>query len=93
MVKDSSKGLPSYYLGNDYKRDKKGQWCIVCKTYLTEAIRRIEELLGKLLPKKDTELVNGADHPEEADTLQTLDDEALSKLNFGGEIRATIKVS
>ena len=92
MVKDSSKGLPLYYLGNGYKRDKKGQWCIVCKTYLTEAIRRIE-LLGKLLPKKDTELVNGADHPEEADTLQTLDDEALSKLNFGGEIRATIKVS
>ena len=38
MVKDSSKGPPSYYLGNDYKKDKKGRWCIGCKTYLTEAI-------------------------------------------------------
>ena len=46
-VKESSKGEPSYYLGNDYKRDKKNRWCIGCKTYLTEAIHRIEELFGE----------------------------------------------
>ena len=37
-VKDSSKGPPSYYLGNNYEKDKKGRWCIGCKTYLTESI-------------------------------------------------------
>ena len=30
LVKDSSKGPPDYYLGNDYKQDKQGQWCIGC---------------------------------------------------------------
>ena len=64
QVKDTSKGPPSYYLGNDYKRDKKGRWCIGCKTYLTEAIRRVEALIGKPIPKKDTPMVDG-DHPEE----------------------------
>ncbi len=49
FVKDSSKGPPDYYLGNDYKRDKKGRWCIGCKKYLTEAIRRVEEIFGQLL--------------------------------------------
>lgn len=71
-VKDSSKGPPSYYLGNDYKKNKKGLWCIGCKTYLIEAIRRIEELLGREMPKKDTPMVDG-DHPEE-DASATLDD-------------------
>ena len=28
LVKESSKGLPGYYLGNDYKKDKKGRWCV-----------------------------------------------------------------
>ena len=54
VVKESSKGPPSYYLGNDYKKDKKGRWCIGCKTYITEAISRIEMLIGIKLPKKDT---------------------------------------
>ena len=72
LVKDSSKGPPDYYLGNDYKKDKKGRWCVGCKTYLTEAVRRLEELLGKPLPKKDTPMVDG-DHPEE-DTSEPLDD-------------------
>ena len=72
LVKESSKGPPSYYLGNDYKKDKKGRWCIGCKTYLTEAVRRLEHLLGKPLPKKDTPMVDG-DHPEE-DTSELLDD-------------------
>ena len=72
LVKDSSKGEPSYYLGNDYKKDSKGRWCVGCKTYLTEAVRRLEALLGKPLPKKDTPMVDG-DHPEE-DESELLDD-------------------
>jgi hypothetical protein len=71
-VKESSKGPPSYYLGNDYKKDSKGRWCIGCKTYITEAVRRIEEFLGKPLQKKDTPMVDG-DHPEE-DSSELLDD-------------------
>jgi hypothetical protein len=73
LVKDKSKGPPSYYLGNDYKKDKKGRWCIGCKTYLTEAIRRLEELFGKPLSKKDTPMVD-SDHPEE-DASEPLNDE------------------
>eukprot|EP00957_Ditylum_brightwellii_P161179 12272360-Ditylum_brightwellii.AAC.1 len=38
LVKDSSNGPPDCYLGNDYKRDKKGQWYIGHKKYLYEAI-------------------------------------------------------
>ena len=73
LVKDLSKGPLSYYLGNDYKRDKKGRWCVGFKTYLTEAIRRIEHLFGKPLPKKDTPKVD-SNHPEE-DKSEPLDDD------------------
>ena len=59
-IKDSSKGPPTYYLGHDYK---KGRWCIGCKKYLNEAIKRIEKLFGSL-PKKNTPMPTG-DHPEE----------------------------
>ena len=59
LVKDKSKGPPSYYLGNDYKKDSKGRWCIGCKTYLTEAVCRVEDVLGKQLPKKDTHYYGG----------------------------------
>ena len=72
LVKDKSKGPPSYYLGNDYKKDSKGRWCIGCKTYLTEAVCRVEDVLGKQLPKKDTPMTDG-DHPEE-NVLELLDD-------------------
>ena len=72
-MKEKSKGPPSYYLGNDYKRDKKGRWCIGCKTYLTEAIRRVEALIGKPIPKTDTPMVN-SDHPKE-DASALLDEE------------------
>ena len=71
LVKDSSKGPPDYYLGNDYKKDKKGRWCIGCKKYLIEAIRRIEELVGDI-PKKNIPMVDG-DHPE-IDTTSPLND-------------------
>ena len=39
---------------------------------MTEAIRRLEDIFGKPLPKKDTPMVDG-DHPEE-DTSEPLDD-------------------
>ena len=73
LVKDSSKGPPSYYLGNDYEKEKRGRWCVGCKTYLTEAISRLEAMFGKPLPKKDTPMVDG-DHPEE-DASEPLDDD------------------
>ena len=71
LVKGSSKGPPEYYLGNDFKKDKKGRWCFGCKTYLKEAISRVEHTFGEL-PKKDTPMPEG-DHPEE-DTSRILGD-------------------
>ena len=64
-------GPPEYYLGNDFKKDKKGRWQIGCKKYLKEAIRRIESMFGTL-SKHDTPMVAG-DHPE-MDTSPLLDD-------------------
>ena len=72
LVKDSSKGPPDYYLGNDYKQDKKGRWCIGCQRYLTEAVERIENIFGTL-PKKNSPMVDG-DHPE-LDTTSPLNDD------------------
>ena len=62
-VKESSKGEPNYYLGHDYKKDKRGRWCIGCKRYLNEAIKRIEKIFGHL-DKNCTPMTTG-DHPEE----------------------------
>ena len=62
LVKEKSKGPPSYYLGNDYKRNSGGRWCIGCKTYLTETLRQIEIMFG-ILVKKDSQMVDG-DHPK-----------------------------
>ena len=45
-VKEWSKGPPTYYLGHDYKRDKRGKWWIGCKKYLDEAIKTIEKYSG-----------------------------------------------
>lgn len=64
-------GPPNYYLGNDYKKDKEGKWTIGCKKYITEAVRRIEAIFGKLT-KRDTPLVSD-DHPE-MDGSALLDD-------------------
>jgi hypothetical protein len=55
-------GPPDYYLGNDYKKDRQGQWCIVCKEYLTEAIKRVERMFGSL--KKHSHPMETGDHPE-----------------------------
>jgi hypothetical protein len=44
-----SEGPPDYYLGNDYKRDKKGRWCFGCKRYIKEALARVEQMFGPLI--------------------------------------------
>jgi hypothetical protein len=68
-----SEGPPEYYLGNNYKQDKKGRWCIGCCTYIKESEARVEALLGKLLPKHDVPMTPG-DHPE-LDDSELLGDE------------------
>jgi hypothetical protein len=42
-------GPPDYYLGNDYKKDQQGRWCVGCKKYLVEAIKRVERMFGNLM--------------------------------------------
>jgi hypothetical protein len=43
-----SVGPPDYYLGNDYKRDRKGRWMIGCKKYLKAAISRVDVMFGEV---------------------------------------------
>ena len=69
-------GPPKYYLGNDYKKDKKGRWCIGCKKYLKEAIKRVEGIYGNL--KKERIPSKAGDHPE-LDTSELLDDKEHQK--------------
>ena len=61
-----SQGPPEYYLGNDFKRDKKNRWCIGSQKYITEALCRIETIFGPL-KKHDIPMISG-DHPELDDT-------------------------
>jgi hypothetical protein len=68
-----SEGPPEYYLGNDYKKDKKDGWCFGCKKYITECILRIEKMFG-ILPKATTPM-NANDHPELDDSTILRDDE------------------
>ena len=69
-------GPPKYYLGNDYKEDKKGRWCIGCNKYLKEAIKRVESMFGNL--KKERVPAVAGDHPE-LDTSDLLDDTGHQK--------------
>jgi hypothetical protein len=55
-------GPPDYYLGNDYKEDRQGRWCIGCKKYLVEAIKRVERMFRNL--KKYSHPMETGDHPE-----------------------------
>ena len=71
-----SSGNLDYFLGNDYKVDRKGRLNIGCKTFITEAINRVEKMCG-ILPKFSTPMVAG-DHPEE-DSSALLDDEEHTK--------------
>ena len=57
-----SVGPPDYYLGNDYKQDSQGRWCVGCKRYIKEAIIRVEGIFGEL--KKYTHPQDVGDHPE-----------------------------
>ena len=66
-------GPPDYYLGNDYKKDSKGRWAVGCKKYLTECLKRVEAMFGKLT-KQNSPSVPG-DHPELDDTELLNDDE------------------
>ena len=71
-----SEGPPEYYLGNDFKKDRKGRWCMGCKTYIKEGIRRIENMFGTLI-KHDIPMAAG-DHPE-LDKSKHLDDDEHTK--------------
>jgi hypothetical protein len=58
---------PDYYLGNDYKKDKKGCWCIGCKKYLKKAVLRVKKMYAEMLKKFSVPMTSG-DHPELGDT-------------------------
>ena len=79
-VKDNSKGPPNYYLGNGYKRDKQGRWCIGCQNYLKEAFVRVESIMNINLLKRNRPLEVG-DHPEEDDS-KILNDSDLKKFQM-----------
>jgi hypothetical protein len=74
-----SEGPPDYYLGNDYKKDRKGRWCFGCKRYIKEALTRIESMFGVLV--KSTVPIIAGDHPE-TDTSELLDDEKHRKFQM-----------
>ena len=69
-----SEGPPEYYLGNDYRKDRKGRWNIGCRTYIKEGIARVEKLLDMSLSKHDTPMTQG-DHPELDDSVLLDDDD------------------
>jgi Reverse transcriptase (RNA-dependent DNA polymerase) len=71
-----SEGPPDYYLGNDYKQDKKGRWCFGCKRYIKEALVRVEQMFGTLT--KSTVPILHGDHPE-LDESELLDDSGHRK--------------
>ena len=52
LVEEKSKGLPSYYPGNDYKKDSRGWWYIEGKTYWKEALQQIGIMFGTLVRQK-----------------------------------------
>ena len=43
-----AEGLPDFYLGNNYKRDKKGRPCVGSKRYIKEGLTRIENIFGTI---------------------------------------------
>eukprot|EP00957_Ditylum_brightwellii_P208038 15355605-Ditylum_brightwellii.AAC.2 len=64
-------GPPEHYLGNNFKKDSKGQWNMGCKKYITGAIHRVQNLFG-VLSKHDTPMVPG--NHSEMDDSPTLSD-------------------
>jgi hypothetical protein len=65
-------GPPDYYLGNDYKRHL-GRWAVGCKKYITEAIKRVEGIFGRLT--KTTLPLPAGIHPEEDTSAFLCDDD------------------
>ena len=59
-------GPPEYYLGNDYKKDTKGRFCVGCKKYVKESLIRVEGIFGSI--SKCSTPMSPSDHPEEDDT-------------------------
>ena len=57
-----AEGPPDYYIGNDYKRDKKGRLFVRSKKYIQEVLTRIETIFGTLR-KYDNPSETG-DNPE-----------------------------
>jgi hypothetical protein len=72
-------GPPDYYLGNDYKKDRKGRWCIGCKKYLVEAIKRVERMFGSL--NKYSNPMETGDHPE-LDESEVMNDDGHRKFQM-----------
>ena len=68
-----SSGDLEYFQGYDYKIDKKGRLNIGCKTFITEAINRVEKMCVTL-QKFKTPMVAG-DHPEEDSSELLRDDD------------------
>lgn len=62
---------PKYYLGNDYKRDKLGRWCIGCKKYIHKAVSQAGTMFGKL--QKHDNPSKAGNHPETDNTDALLD--------------------
>ena len=60
-MKDSFKGKTDCYIGNNYKKYKRGCWCIGWKKYLTESIFLIESMFGHICKKNI--LTQDGDHP------------------------------
>ena len=72
-----NEGPPDYYLGNNYDQvsgNGKDTTYIGCKTYVSEAINRLERLFGTLSKKKSP--MDKGDHPE-LDDSPLLDSEGI----------------
>ena len=67
-----AEGPPDYYLGNDYKRDKKGCLCVDRKKYIKEVLTQIETIFGTL--RKYNNPSETGDNPE-LDNSRALGDE------------------
>ena len=67
-----AEGPPDYYLGNDYKRYKKGCLCVGSKKYIKEVLTWIENIFGTL--RKYENPSKTGDNPE-LDDSRALGDE------------------
>ena len=73
MYTVKAEGPPGYYLGNDYKRDKKGRLCVGSKKYIKEVLTWIENIFGTL--RKYYNPSETSDNPELDNSRALGDDE------------------